>query len=81
MANTSKATADIINQVVDEYGLKLRFDHMSVILCSDANVAKTMYEATKEHRTSYGPQIVIASRGAEGESSSDLEGIATSTLR
>ena len=77
MADTSKATADVINQVVDQYGLKLGFDHMSKILCSDANVARTMYEATKQHRTSYGPQIVIASRGSEGENASDLEGIAT----
>jgi hypothetical protein len=77
MPDTAKATADLINQVIEEYGGKLKFDHTSKILCSDANVARAMYEGSKDYRSSFGPQIVIASRGGESESSSDLDGIAT----
>lgn len=77
MPDNAKATADLINQVVEEYGGKLKFDHTSKILCSDANVARAMYEGSKDYRSSFGPQIVIASRGPESGSSANLDGIAT----
>ena len=77
MPDTAKATADVIQQVVEEYGVRLKFDHLSKILCSDANVARTIYEATKDVRSNFGPQIVIASRGGESESSANVGDIAT----
>jgi hypothetical protein len=77
MPDTAKATADLINQVVEEYGGRLKFDHTSKILCSDANVARAMYEGSKDYRSSFGPQIVIASRGPESGSGANLDGIAT----
>lgn len=78
MSATEKATADLIQQVIEEYGGRLKFNITSKILCSDATVARAMYEGSKEYRSSYGPQIVIASRGPESGSSSNLDGIATS---
>ena len=74
--DTGKATADVLNQTLDEYGNRIGFNGVSKILVSDANIAKVIFKATEYHRTSHGPHITVASRGQGSESSSDLEGIA-----
>ena len=74
MANSEKATADILNQVLDEYGPRIKFDGASKILVSDASIAKTVHTAVQDISTPYGPKITVASRGEE--QSSNLQDIA-----
>jgi hypothetical protein len=80
MGDSAQATADILKQVLEEYSARLRIAHNANILVSDANVANTLYEETKSIRNSYGPKIIIASRGENDPDVSGMEGVSVKPL-
>lgn len=47
---------------------------------SDANVAKALYEETESIRNSFGPKIVVASRGENDPDVSGMEGVSVKPL-
>lgn len=77
MANNEKAIGDVLDQVIREFGARIKIDGGSNVLVSDANVAHAIYKSTEAVRTPYGPKITVAKRGIPGEESSRIEGVAT----
>ena len=47
MTDSSKETADVLNQVLQEWGPRVNLQYNSKVLVSDGNVAKTIYAATE----------------------------------
>lgn len=80
MTDTAKETADVLTQVLQEYGPKIRIQYNSKILVSDANVAKAVYAATETTRNSFGPEIEIATYGEATEDVSSMEKVSTKPL-
>ena len=76
MAENAKVTTDVLNQVFEEFGQRIAFDQTSKILVSDANVAKTVHDATQSVRSTFGPHITIASRGEGSVNASEVKDIA-----
>ncbi|KAK3706836.1 hypothetical protein LTR37_012515 [Vermiconidia calcicola] len=48
MTDSSKETADVLNQVLQEWGPRVNLQYNSKVLVSDGNVAKTIYAATED---------------------------------
>lgn len=76
-AEYEAATTNVLEQVFEEYGGRMKVNGSGKILVSDANVARAVHKATEDVRTSYGPTITIVKRGIPGEDAAAVEGIAT----
>ncbi|KAK5173049.1 uncharacterized protein LTR77_003171 [Saxophila tyrrhenica] len=80
MSNTDKETSDILQQVLQEYGSRISIQYNANILVSDPNVARTIYDQTASIRNTFGPKIVIASRGEADPDVSGLEHVTVKSL-
>ncbi|KAK3698047.1 hypothetical protein LTR37_017163 [Vermiconidia calcicola] len=80
MTDYNKETADVLNQVLQEWGPRVNLQYNSKVLVSDGNVAKTIYAATEPFRNSFGPSITIASRGQDIGDVSNLQGVTSKPL-
>lgn len=81
MADTTAATATILKDTLEEYNSKIPIHYNAKVLVSDANVARTIYEHTAPVRNTFGPKIIIASRGEENPPDvSSMEGVSSKSL-
>lgn len=81
MTDTSAATAKVLKETLEEYAPKLPIHYNAKVLVSDANVARTIYEHTAGVRNTFGPKIIIASRGEENPPDvSSMEGVSVKSL-
>ncbi len=80
MTDSDAATSAILQDVLKEYGPRISIQYNAIILVSGANVAKTIYDQTASIRNSFGPKIVIASRGESAPDVSGMENVSVKSL-
>ncbi|KAK5114753.1 hypothetical protein LTR85_010066 [Meristemomyces frigidus] len=79
MSSQQSPTADILRQVLSEWGGRINIDAGAKLLVSDADIAAVIAESTKDIRTPYGPTITVATRGSGSEDASKIpEGVQVS---